>query len=80
MLSNNGKALLVKETQVVEKTTRASMGASVMTLKAGQKVEKVIPYDPEQNKLTKESKYRKSNLPSAGATFEELEAKQQTLF
>ncbi len=80
MLSDAGKALLVKETQIVEKTTRSSMGASVMTLKANQKVEKVTPYDPEKNKLTKESKYRKSKLPSAGAAFEELEAKQQTLF
>ncbi len=80
MLSSGGKALLVKEKQIVQKLTRSSMGASVMTLKAGQVVESVTPYDPETKKLLKESKYRKTNLPSAGATFEEIEGKQQTLF
>jgi DNA gyrase subunit A len=80
MLSSGGKALLVKETQVVEKTTRSSQGAAVMTLKAGQTITEVIPYDPQTSKLLKESKYRKSNLPSTGATYEELEAKQETLF
>ncbi len=80
MLSSASKALLVKENQVVMKTTRSSMGAAVMTLKAGQKVDSVVPYDPETKKLDKESKYRKSNLPSAGSSYGELEAKQESLF
>lgn len=80
ILSDGRKALLVKESQIVEKSTRSSMGASVMTLKAGQKVVEVIPYNPEKIKLSKESKYRKSNLPSTGSTYDEDEAKQETLF
>ena len=80
IISDGGKALLVKETQIVEKTTRTSMGASVMTLKNNQKIVKVIPYDGENFKLSKESKYRKTNLPSTGSSYDELEAKQETLF
>ena len=71
---------MVKETQIVEKTTRTSMGASIMTLKNNQKIVKVIPYDGESFKLSKESKYRKTNLPSTGSSYDELEAKQETLF
>ena len=68
--TDDGKALLVKEDQIVEKTTRSSTGASVITLKKGKRVVSVVPYDPLQLQLEKPSKYRKSNLPAAGVAFD----------
>lgn len=68
--TDDGKALLVKEDQIVEKTTRSSTGASVITLKKGKHVVSVVPYDPLQLQLEKPSKYRKSNLPAAGVAFD----------
>ncbi len=68
--TDDGKALLVKEDQIVEKTTRSSSGASVITLKKGKHVVSVVPYDPLQLQLEKPSKYRKSNLPAAGVAYE----------
>jgi len=68
--TDDGKALLVKEEQIVEKTTRSSAGASIITLKKGRNVVSVTPYDPIQLPLEKPSKYRKPNLPAAGVTLE----------
>lgn len=68
--TDDGKALLIKEDQIVEKTTRSSTGASVITLKKGKRVVSAVPYDPLQLQLEKPSKYRKSNLPAAGVAFD----------
>jgi hypothetical protein len=64
--SDDGRALLVKEEQIVEKATRSSAGSSVFTLKKGAKISSVTPYDPLELPLDKPSRYRKSNLPATG--------------
>ena len=66
--SDDGRALLVKEDQIVEKATRSSAGSSVFTLKKGAKISSVMPYDPLELPLDKPSRYRKSNLPATGVT------------
>lgn len=79
--SDNAHALLINEKQITEKTTRTSYGSAVFTLKKNQKIVSVIPYNDNAKKLIKESKYRKTALPSAGAVFEDYdpELNQQTL-
>ncbi len=81
MLSDNSRALLVKEKQIAEKATRTSFGSAVFTLKKNQNVISVVPYDKSTKNLIKESRYRKSSLPSSGAVFEDYdpEINQQTL-
>lgn len=75
------RALLIKDKQITKKTTRTSYGSSVFTLKKGQKVILAKIYDKEKEPLQKESRYRKTALPSAGGIFEEedVEFLQQTL-
>ncbi len=75
------RALLIKDKQIAKKTTRTSYGSAVFTLKKGQKVISAVIYDKEKEPLQKESRYRKSALPSAGGIFEEedVEFLQQTL-
>ncbi|HAN21038.1 MAG TPA: topoisomerase IV [Clostridiales bacterium] len=79
--SDNSRALLVNEKQITEKSTRTSYGSAVFTLKKNQKVISAAPYNERSPKLLKESKYRKSVLPSSGAIFEDYdpEVTQQTL-
>lgn len=68
--TDDDRALLVKEEQIVEKATRSATGAAILTLKKGRRVVSVIPYDPLQILLEKPSRFRKSNLPTAGVHYE----------
>ncbi|MDD4125186.1 MAG: DNA topoisomerase (ATP-hydrolyzing) subunit A [Eubacteriales bacterium] len=71
MRADGGKALIVKAKQLCAKSTRTSYGAAVMTLKKGQRVIYTDYYDKTNAPLLKESRYRKTNLPSAGGLFED---------
>ncbi len=79
--SDDDRVLLVKGSQILEKSTRTSCGSQIFTLKKGRKISSVTLYEPENKKLLKESKYRKSKLPASGAIFEDIdpELTQQTL-
>ncbi len=79
--SDDGRALLIKNNQVIEKTTRTSSGSTLFTLKKGKKIVSVDVYDREKQPLLKESRYRKSKLPASGVIFEDIdpEITQQTL-
>ena len=68
--SNDGKALLIKAEQVVEKATRTSSGANVFSLKKGSTVSTVSVYDPLALQLEKPGRFRKSSLPSTGVSYE----------
>ncbi len=70
LVTDDGRALLVKEEQITEKTTRTSAGAAVFTLKKGRNVVSAEPYDPNQLSLERPARYRKANLPSTGAPYE----------
>lgn len=79
--SNDDRALLIKGSQVIEKSTKTSSGSTLYTLKKGKKIVSVVEYDPERSKLVKESKYRKTKLPASGVVFEDTDPDiaQQTL-
>ena len=79
--TDNCRALLVAEDQIVRKTTRTSSGSQLITLKKNALVCSAEQYDPSVKPLSKESKYRKSSLPASGAVFEDFdpEVLQQTL-
>ncbi len=79
--SDDDRALLIKENQIIEKSTKTSCGTTLFTLKKGRKIVSVSIYDPEKKKLVKESRYRKSKLPATGAIFEDVDPDitQQTL-
>ncbi|MBQ3229383.1 MAG: topoisomerase IV, partial [Clostridia bacterium] len=79
--SDDDRALLIKEEQILEKFTKTSSGSILFNLKKGKKINSVTIYEPEKQKLLKESRYRKSKLPAAGVIFEDIdpEITQQTL-
>ncbi|MCH5183325.1 MAG: topoisomerase IV [Oscillospiraceae bacterium] len=68
--TDDKRALLVKEEQVVEKATRTSAGAAVFTLKKGKRVLSAELYDPNSLPLDRPARYRKTNLPSTGTPYD----------
>lgn len=70
LLSSGGRCIILNSSQLTKKVTRTSTGATVFTLKKGQKVESVEEfYDDGSEKMKIYAKYRKSKLPSAGTVY-----------
>lgn len=66
MKSTFGRILLLNTGAIAVKTTKDSMGVSVMTLKKGHRVSSVKEYT--DGEFVKPARYRTRTLPAAGAT------------
>lgn len=66
MKSTSGRILLLNTGAIAVKTTKDSMGVSVMTLKKGHRVSSVKEYT--DGEFVKPVRYRTRTLPAAGAT------------
>ena len=66
MKSTSGRILLLSTGAIAVKTTKDSMGVSVMTLKKGHRVSSVKEYT--DGEFVKPARYRTRTLPAAGAT------------
>lgn len=66
MKSTSGRILLLNTGAIAVKTTKDSMGVSVMTLKKGHRVSSVKEYT--NGEFVKPARYRTRTLPAAGAT------------
>lgn len=66
MKSTSGRILLLNTGAIAVKTTKDSMGVSVMTLKKGHRVSYVKEYT--DGEFVKPARYRTRTLPAAGAT------------
>lgn len=65
VISNAGRHLLINTGVILPKTTKDTVGVGVMTLKKGQKVEKVREF--VDGEFAKPHRYKAKNLPAAGA-------------
>ena len=66
MKSTSGRILLLNTGAIAVKTTKDSMGVSVMTLKKGHRASSVKEYT--DGEFVKPARYRTRTLPAAGAT------------
>lgn len=66
MKSTSGRILLLNTGAIAVKTTKDSMGVSVMTLKKGHRVSSVKEYT--DGEFVKPARYRTRTLPAVGAT------------
>ena len=66
MKSTSGRILLLNTGAIAVKTTKDSMGVSVMTLKKGHRVSSVKEYT--DGEFVNPARYRTRTLPAAGAT------------
>ena len=79
VISSSGRQLLINTAVILPKTTKDTIGVSVMTLKKGQRVIKARVY--RDGEFAKPHRYKSKNLPAAGALLSaEDEAEQITLF
>lgn len=74
-VSNVNRALVVNTSQIPEKTTKASIGVQVQTLKKNQQVKLVKTL--EKAALENPSKYRTKNIPAAGSFLKDEDIAQQ---
>ncbi len=65
LTSTAGRILLVNTAVILPKTTKDTIGVSVMTLKKGQKLFSVREYN--DGEFAKPYRYKSKNLPAAGA-------------
>ena len=65
VFSSDDRAVIFNTSQLTPKTTRATQGVQVMSVKKGREVAVAIPLDKTQIKDT--SRYRARNIPAAGA-------------
>ena len=77
LISSADRALVVKTSQIAQMSTRTSGGNSVMTLKKGQTVVRVL--DNFSEKYGDAKGYRKIKLPSSGTLLTENDIKAQQL-
>lgn len=77
LISSADRALVVKTSQIAQMSTRTSGGNSVMTLKKGQTVVRVL--DNFSEKYGDAKGYRKLKLPSSGTLLAENDIKAQQL-
>ena len=79
LYSTEGRALIFSTAQLTPKTTRASQGVAVMSLKRKSVVRKAVLL--QDTAIVNESRYRTRSLPAAGALLkdEDLEEKQISL-
>lgn len=63
--SSSGRLLILNTGTISPKTTKDTMGVGVMTLKKGQKLFNVKPYN--EGDFVKPQRYRTKNLPALGA-------------
>ena len=77
--SSAGRNLLINTAVILPKTTKDTIGVSVMTLKKGQRI--ISARDYREGEFAKPYRYKAKNLPAAGALLSsEDEPEQISLF
>ena len=75
--TNEPRALLLHTALLSPKTTRATQGVQVMTIKPKYHLEKVLPL--EQSGITNAARYRTRSLPAAGALLRQEDSEEKQL-
>lgn len=78
VISSAGRHLLVNTAVINSKTTKDSAGVGIMSLKKGQKIIKVRPYN--EGEFAKTYRFRAKNLPAAGALLSPEDSAEQISF
>ena len=77
LYASDGRALLVNSDLIPQKTTRTTIGVSVMALKKNAVLERAVPL--EKSGITAPTRYRSKKLPAAGAILKPEDAAEPQL-
>ena len=75
--STDGRALILSTALLAPKSTRATIGVAVMTLRKKAALESAVPL--AGSNITNVSRYRAKSLPAAGAILKPEEAPEQQI-
>ena len=79
LYSTDGRAAIISTALLLPKTTRNTIGVSVMSLKKKATLERVLPV--EESGIVNASRYRCRSIPTAGALVKEEDSlEKQTSF
>ena len=77
LYASDGRCLIFSTAQIAVKTTRATQGVAVMSLKKKAVLTRAVPL--EQAGITNEARYRTRTLPAAGALLREEDSEEKQL-
>ena len=77
LYSTDGRALVVNTALLAIKTTRPTIGVSVMTLRKKALLERMLPL--KETAISNVTRYRSRSLPGAGAILKETDSEEQQL-
>ena len=77
LISTEGRCVLFHTAELSPKTTRSTLGVSIMTLKPKHLVEQVLPLS--KTKIVNPARYRARSLPSTGAILKEADRGEEQL-
>ena len=77
LYSTEGRALIFSTAQLAPKTTRATQGVAVMTLKKKAVLHRAVRF--EQSGIVNASRYRTRSLPAAGALLKDEDAEEKQI-
>jgi DNA gyrase subunit A len=77
VFSSDGRCAIFATAQLLPKTTRNTIGVSVVTLKKKAAVSHAVPL--ENSGIVNASRYRSKNLPTAGALLKEEDSPEKQI-
>ena len=77
LYSSDGRALLVSTALMSPKTTRNTIGVSVLTLRKKAVLDRVLPFD--DSGIVNAARYRSKNIPAAGAVLKDEDVSQKQI-
>lgn len=77
LYSSDGRALVVSTAIMSPKTTRNTIGVSVLTLRKKAVLDRVLPFD--DSGIVNAARYRSKNIPAAGAVLKDEDVSQKQI-
>ena len=77
LYSSDGRALVVSTALMSPKTTRNTIGVSVLTLRKKAVLDRVLPFD--DSGIVNAARYRSKNIPAAGAVLKDEDVSQKQI-
>ena len=77
LYSTDGRVMVISTALLVPKTTRNTIGVSVMSIKKKALLKQVLPF--EESGIVNASRYRCRNIPAAGALLKEEDSQEKQI-
>ena len=77
LYSTDGRTMVISTALLAPKTTRNTIGVSVMSLKKKASLKQVLPFD--ESGIVNASRYRCRNIPAAGALLKEEDSREKQI-